>query len=322
MQLDFIRGSTIYENSPPTQVSAYVRRHIGTHEMTTNCKTGNAMLRHTMLGNFGLSVISYGSHTEVVSPTGIAHYHFQMVLSGNSTVHVDGSTVVLQPGWAMFINPSKPSSVSYSPDCTKLIVTIPKSLFNACLLERSLPIPKEGVHFENDAFQFSDRSSVFRSVELLYLAAEERASRAGMAQASLEMFFGSKMLECFPNNIHVPISIDRDEHLFAIADMYIEAHIKDDISAADLVRRCNVSSRTLYERFTSHKGMTPTAYIKEKKLRKIYAHLSGRGYMTRSVTEIALEYGLLHLGRFSADYKTIFGELPSETFRRTRNGKH
>jgi AraC-like DNA-binding protein len=322
MQLDFIRGSTIYENSHPTEVSTYVRHHIGTHEMKTEGQVGSAMLRHTMLGNFGLSVISYGAATDVVSPAGIGHYHFQMVMTGSSTVHVNNRVVALQPGWAMFINPAEPSSVTYSPDCTKLIVTIPKSLFNACLLERALPIPGGGVYFDNDAFQFSDRSSMFRSVELLYLAAEEQASRAGLAQSSLELFFGSKMLECFPNNINAPLSVTRDEALFAIADLYIEAHIKEDISVADLVARCNVSSRTLYERFTRAKGTTPTAYIKEKKLRKIYAHLSGMGYMTRSVTEIALEYGLLHLGRFSADYKAVFGELPSETFRRTRAGRH
>jgi AraC-like DNA-binding protein len=38
------------------------------------------------------------------------------------------------------------------------------------------------------------------------------------------------------------------------------------------------------------------------------------------VTRTALAFGFAHLGRFSASYRRMFGETPSETLRRVRRG--
>jgi AraC family transcriptional regulator, ethanolamine operon transcriptional activator len=37
---------------------------------------------------------------------------------------------------------------------------------------------------------------------------------------------------------------------------------------------------------------------------------------TTSVTDVALQRGFFHLGRFAHDYRELFGESPSETLRR------
>jgi AraC-like DNA-binding protein len=63
-------------------------------------------------------------------------------------------------------------------------------------------------------------------------------------------------------------------------------------------------------------GSTPKHFIRQRKLEKIHAQLSDPGARIRNVTEVALDYGFLHLGRFSESYKNAFGELPSDTLRR------
>jgi AraC family ethanolamine operon transcriptional activator len=40
-----------------------------------------------------------------------------------------------------------------------------------------------------------------------------------------------------------------------------------------------------------------------------------------SVKTVAFNWGFWHLGRFSAEYRRIFGELPSET-RRNHHSRH
>jgi transcriptional regulator, AraC family len=63
--------------------------------------------------------------------------------------------------------------------------------------------------------------------------------------------------------------------------------------------------------------VTPKLFIKQSKLKSLREELVS-GKAVRNVTEVALDYGFTHLGRFSSDYRKMFGELPSETLRRKR----
>lgn len=318
MLTEYLVGKTIYQDSLPSEVSAFVQRHVGMHRLTSDNELGRAMLRHTILGSLGLSIISYGGEVTVENPVGIESFHFQLVMSGECRICAADEEMRLTRGWATLINPSVPSSVTYSPDCTKLIVNIPKSLFVACSIDRSGSVPSGGVQFDAAAFLLNDRSTTFRTVELLFLEAEEKARDKSAVQPALELLFATKLLESFPNNVVGANQATRMDRFFQNIDRFIDANIKADISAVDISTLCNVSLRTLYERFTLYKGVTPTAYIKDKKLRKIYACLSRSESAARSVSEIAFDYGFNHLGRFSAEYKAVFGELPSDTLRRGR----
>ncbi|MNF01178.1 DNA-binding transcriptional activator FeaR [compost metagenome] len=77
-----------------------------------------------------------------------------------------------------------------------------------------------------------------------------------------------------------------------------------------------MSLRSLYGLFERHVRVTPKQYIRNLKLERIHASLSDPCCNVRNVTELALDYGFLHLGRFSEAYRQQFGELPSETFKR------
>lgn len=308
----------IYENSRPTDVSDYVRRHVGMHELITDGASDRALLRHATLGNLGLTVISYGVNATVSNGFGLDSYHLQFVINGTCTIRLDNTELILPPGHGTFINPRVPSSVSYSPDCVKLIVNVPAALFRASSIDRLGCVPDRGVCFRSGVYDIENTPTVARTIEMLYLSAAECTESAGASQAPLEMFFAAKMLDFFQSNVcHVP-SQTADERSFSLIDSYIENHIKEDVGIDALAEQCHVSQRTLYDRFTHVKAMTPSAYIKKKKLRQIYQHLSDPVHLARNVTELALEYGFSHLGRFSAEYKALFSELPSETIRRTR----
>ncbi|MFY8217090.1 MAG: helix-turn-helix domain-containing protein [Chthoniobacterales bacterium] len=47
------------------------------------------------------------------------------------------------------------------------------------------------------------------------------------------------------------------------------------------------------------------------RLCKARREILGSGYRNLSVTDAAMAWGFNHLGRFSAEYRQFFGELPS-----------
>lgn len=82
-------------------------------------------------------------------------------------------------------------------------------------------------------------------------------------------------------------------------------------SPADLAEIGGVSVRRLQQAFREYVGTTPFGYLHEVRLERVHEDLlHGRG---QSVTDVAMRWGISHLGRFAAAYRTRYGELPSQT---------
>ncbi|MBD3783498.1 MAG: AraC family transcriptional regulator [Micrococcales bacterium] len=86
-------------------------------------------------------------------------------------------------------------------------------------------------------------------------------------------------------------------------------------SNSALARAAQVSLRSLQGGFTTHVGKPPMTYLRDLRLRGIHAELRKATPATTTVEAVAYSWGLLHLGRFAAAYRAMFGELPSQTLR-------
>ena len=74
-----------------------------------------------------------------------------------------------------------------------------------------------------------------------------------------------------------------------------------------------VTTRTLNVVCHRHRGVAPMTLVRNLRLDAARQRLlSG---LPVSITEVAMEYGFGHLGRFSAYYRERFGELPKQTGR-------
>lgn len=98
---------------------------------------------------------------------------------------------------------------------------------------------------------------------------------------------------------------------------WTRAHREEPLRLAALARAAGVPPRTLEEHFRRFLGATPLAWARQERMALARQELlAGDGSAT--VSGVATRFGFTQLGRFAARYRGRFGELPSETLRRTR----
>ncbi len=93
---------------------------------------------------------------------------------------------------------------------------------------------------------------------------------------------------------------------------FMHANIGNPITISTVAQSINVSVRALEQGFRAFKGTTPASYLRTLRMqaaRKDLLELSNR----QSVKTICLKWGFFHAGRFSAFYKSVYGETPQAT---------
>ena len=95
------------------------------------------------------------------------------------------------------------------------------------------------------------------------------------------------------------------------ATEFIAAHYSQDIGLPAIASHAACSPRQLQLAFKSVLGTTPLRYVKAVRLARARALLLRPGANAVSVSEAASAVGFNHRGRFSADYRRQYGELPA-----------
>jgi len=107
------------------------------------------------------------------------------------------------------------------------------------------------------------------------------------------------------------------QHFLTQSLDFIHGSELENISASELCKQAGCSQRTLEKCFKARFGVTPKKYIKCLRLAQVHKGLQdfdAEGF--ESIIELAGVNGFWHMGQFAADYRRIYGKLPSETLNR------
>jgi len=306
--------SRLFANADPYAVSDYVNQHVGSHCIRLP-KSGRpaASLSHRSFGSLDLCRISYGGSVRVTSPALETIYHLQVLLQGHCLWRGHGQEHYFTPGELLLINPDDPVDLTYSDDCEKFIVKLPARLIERACSDNHWQSPSDGVRFAS-RHQLQQLDGF---ASLLGLVCDEAESEQSLplVQEHYTRIIATKLLGLLSNNVSRQ-ELAESSPSFERLVQFIDDNLKQDISLEQLAQLAHMSPRSLYALFDKHLGTTPKHYIRQRKLERVRACLSDPVARVRNVTEVALDYGFLHLGRFSESYRSAFGELPSDTMRR------
>lgn len=98
--------------------------------------------------------------------------------------------------------------------------------------------------------------------------------------------------------------------IFNVRDHIIK-NIEENITIEALALDFNMSEKTLQTSFKKIFGYTPKKFIKLLKLNLAYRDIVENDG-SKTISDIAMKYGFGNFGLFSAEYKDMYGFLPSE----------
>lgn len=110
-----------------------------------------------------------------------------------------------------------------------------------------------------------------------------------------------------------PRAVAEALRLVRAAEDLMQARLARPIYTEELCAALGASARRLHDAFHAALGMSPHAYLKSRRLLLARRALRIRREEPELVKSVAFDHGFWHLGHFARDYRTLFGELPSET---------
>lgn len=177
--------------------------------------------------------------------------------------------------------------------------------------------------FDETAASPPAMNSLRRSVLLFASDFNARGSSfSDLAAAELERSVIMKFLMSHQHSytdrlLRQPLSSARST--VRIVEEFIEANWDRPIDIEAMSAIAKISARSLFRQFKKDRGYSPADFAKRIRLNRAREMLEDCNEGP-SVTQIALKCGFQNPGHFARDYRLAFGELPSETLRRSTSG--
>ena len=99
-------------------------------------------------------------------------------------------------------------------------------------------------------------------------------------------------------------------------ERFLETKQYQPVYLAEICAAIGASERTLRTCCQEHYGMGPVRYLWLRRMHLAHRALLRADAAASTVTSIAADHGFWEFGRFSVEYRTLFGELPSVSLHR------
>jgi len=244
-------------------------------------------------------------------------------LVGEQELSKNGQRLSSNRDQGVIIAPNEHQVLAISGDCRKLQVVITRAAMSESLeglLQRPIEAP---LQFEPVMDAVEGASASWWRMARYFIAELECRSELYEQAAftrDLESSLIKGLILAQPNNYSEEL---RDvlgvklPHYLIRARQYIHDNAREALHLEDLETAAGVSRFKLFDAFRKYFALSPMAYLKKHRLSAVRQEILEHGSI-RTISEIAFGWGFTHLGRFSAEYRKLFDESPSQTLQRMR----
>lgn len=274
------------------------------------------------IGSLALSYISYGAEVSIDPAELTSFFLVHLVQNGSCEARIGGSAFVGDAHAGLVSSATLALRMKWSADCAHLVLKIDRFAFERHLSDLLGETATRPIEFAPMLAVESGAGASYRRL-MEFVAAEldhdnsVLASPLGLVRVQQTLM--TALLIGQPNNYNAALTTKASPaapHHVVKAEAYIRACPDLPITIGKLAEIAGVSGRTLFEGFRRFRNTTPMALLAEVRLERANAELMSSS--ATNVTDVALRWGFVHLGRFAQIYRRRYGELPSETFRRQR----
>lgn len=293
------------------------------HGLST-CHPGAALdARHHSVQlhqDVSLNYVQYGAEVDI-EPGYLGNFYLlQIPLRGGADVRCGKQHITATTRMASLPSPTESLSMRWADDSPHLIVR-----FSQVALRRQLeqllqaPIQQPLIFDLGLPLDAPRLTPMLNFVKYLCATLDEDNTLSGTALAvQAEGYLLSSLLALAPHNHTAALQADSRRSLLPRsvrrAQEFLHSRASEPVSLADVCEHLGVSARALQLAFRQHTGETPMAYLRNIRLDQIHDRLRhAKPGESMSVSQLAADYGFLHLGHFAGHYQARFGELPNQT---------
>lgn len=270
-----------------------------------------------------MMILRYGPEVEINSGGFDDFFLVQMPLRGSVDLLSDGHHLTVEAGQAVVVAPRRELRLHWSRDSEQLILRMPRQLMHeaasACGSWKSRSGRADGTLASTWRMDGVDHARWAGLVQGLMSVLPGDGAEApawlGELEFGLALFLltQQRRLDDGPGagpelSGNAPRA---NAEPLAAAERYAMSRLCAPLSLEDLALAAGVSSRTLHLYCKRRFGVGPMVWLRQMRLDAARQRLSSG--QDCKITDVAMDHGFGHLGRFSSYYYQRFGELPRET---------
>ena len=140
----------------------------------------------------------------------------------------------------------------------------------------------------------------------------------GEAAHGLEQQLIHALVECLSTGSadEVTPATRRHRDIVARFEGLLQTQPERNLRIGEVCAALGVSARSLLVCCEEQLGMGPAEYARRGRMQLVHHTLCRGGPDAVSISEVVRRHGFRGLGHFAANYRALFGELPSATLRR------